>query len=74
LGLGLETRIQVGSGCKVSQSILEDVVEAIAGAIDEELGFSELYAWTEVTFGPMIEIYKVNMIGKLLCDLPLSCD
>lgn len=59
-GLGLQHRIKVGPGAKVSQSVLEDVIEAIAGAISEDLGYPELYKWTETTVGPMVEIYKVK--------------
>jgi dsRNA-specific ribonuclease len=74
LGLGIEDRIRVGKGRDVSQAVCEDVVEAIAGAIVEELGYPELYAWTELTLGPMVEIYKDSLKSKLsnISGLPRS--
>jgi dsRNA-specific ribonuclease len=63
LGLGLQDRILVGADCKVSQRVLEDVLEAIAGAILEELGYPELYQWTEAAFGHILEDIKRRIQG-----------
>lgn len=64
MGLDLQDRIQVCKRWSVSQSILEDVLEALAGAIGEELGYQELYKWTEMTLGPMIEEFNRRLKGQ----------
>jgi dsRNA-specific ribonuclease len=61
--LGIQDRIRVGDDFKVSDKVLEDVVEAIAGAILEELGYPALYRRTEVAFGPIIESIRGHIRG-----------
>lgn len=56
--------IRVGRNMKITQSMLEDVVEAIAGAILLELGYSALYKWTLLALGPMVEDYKRALCGE----------
>lgn len=64
LGLGLQDRVLVGKGRQISQAILEDVIESIAGAIQEELGMEELYAWTLAVFEPMTKAYRDVLVGE----------
>jgi hypothetical protein len=66
LGLGLQDRVRLGKGGQITQAILEDVVEAIAGAINKELGIQELQAWTTAAFEPMANSYKEALIGEFL--------
>jgi len=66
LGLGLQDRVQVGKGTHITQAILEDVLEALAGAILKELGFKELEAWTLATFEPMVKAYRDALVGESL--------
>lgn len=64
LALGLQERVLLHRQTHLSQAILEDVIEAIAGAIGEELGHEELYRWTQLTFGPMVQNYRDALVGK----------
>lgn len=64
LALGLAEHVRLGKGARISQAILEDVLEAMVGAIDRELGFVELCLFTEKTFGPMAQAYKDILVGK----------
>jgi dsRNA-specific ribonuclease len=60
----LAKHVRVGKGERISQAVLEDVLEAIVGAIDRELSFVELCRFTKKTFGPMVQTHKDRPVGE----------
>jgi hypothetical protein len=70
IGLNVQHRIRIRKGSKASQTVLKHVVETTAGAIlEEELGYTKLYAWTEMLLGPVIEYFKRSGKGKCFQQL-----
>jgi hypothetical protein len=63
LGLELQGGIRIDRNLKVTQGMLEDIIEAIAGAILYELGYPNLFRWTVLAIGPMVEDLETFLCG-----------